>query len=122
MNLFGIHVSAAINGICGLVGTIIPMLFLIALGFVWFFSGKPLQIEVSTETILPSLSTSTNWIALIAIMASFLGIQLAGVHVNDIRDPQRNFPEGPFDFLFISSVFHDVWLFGNRICFAGEAD
>ncbi len=93
VNLRGIHMSAKINGICGLIGTIFPMIFLIVLGGVWVFNGHPLQIQLSAETLLPSFGNSENWVALVAIMASFLGIELAGVHVNDIRQPQRNFPK-----------------------------
>jgi len=42
--------------------------------------------------MLPSLDARSHWVSLTAIMASFLGIELAGVHVNDIRNPQKNFP------------------------------
>ncbi len=101
VNLKGLHISARINNICALVGTIIPMIFLICLGIAWVISGKPLQISVTSETLFPSLSHSTNWISLIAIMASFLGIELAGVHVNDIKEPQSNFPKA----ILISSAF-----------------
>src|SRR5690242_5165306 len=101
INTRGIHTSARINSLCGLIGMIIPMVFLILLGGIWFFSGQPLQIEINSSTVIPSLSNTTHWIALIAIMASFLGIELSGVHVNDIRDPQRNFPKA----LLISSAF-----------------
>jgi glutamate:GABA antiporter len=101
-NLRGLHVSAKINSICAMVGTIFPMIFLIGMGIYWVLSGKPQQIQVNAETMLPSLAHSTNWVALIAIMASFLGIELAGVHVNDIREPQRNFPKAVlFSSLFI---------------------
>lgn len=93
VNLKGIHMSAKINTVCGLVGIIFPMFFLIGLGAYWVFSGHPIQINLKTDALLPSLTNSTNWVALIAIMASFLGIELAGVHVNDIRNPQRNFPK-----------------------------
>lgn len=93
VNLQGLHVSARVNGICALVGTIFPMLFLIVLGGYWVFSGHPIQIDLHANSLLPSLGESTNWVALIAIMASFLGIELAGVHVTDIRNPQRNFPK-----------------------------
>lgn len=108
VNLKGIHMSAKINSICALVGTIFPMIFLIVLGAIWVFNGHPLQISLNTETLFPSLTETTNWVSLIAIMASFLGIELAGVHVNDIREPQRNFPKAVmFSSLFIllSMVF-----------------
>jgi len=92
INLRGLHISALINNICATIGTIIPMIFLIALGIIWVCKGQPLQIHLDTDHLIPSLSQSTNWISLIAIMASFLGMELSGVHVNDIREPQRNFP------------------------------
>ncbi len=92
INLKGLHISAVVNNICAMIGTVIPMLFLITLGIIWVCKGQPLQIRLSTDNLVPSLSNSTNWISLIAIMASFLGMELSGVHVNDIREPQKNFP------------------------------
>ncbi len=34
-------------------------------------------------------------------MASFLGMELSGVHVNDIKNPQKNFPRA----VFLASFF-----------------
>jgi putative glutamate/gamma-aminobutyrate antiporter len=102
VNLKGLHMSARINSICALIGTIFPMVFLIVLGAIWVFSGHPLQIQLNAASLFPSLTDSTNWVSLIAIMASFLGVELAGVHVNDIDKPQRNFPKAVmFSSLFI---------------------
>lgn len=93
INLKGIHVSAIVNNVCATIGTIFPMLLLIGLGLAWYFMGKPLQIDLSAKSIFPSLSNASQLTSLVAVMASFLGIELAGVHVNDIRNPQRNFPK-----------------------------
>lgn len=92
VNFLGIHISSAINTICGLLGTVFPMLLLIALGGMWVFSGKSLQISLEPSSWIPDFSHTTSFASLIAIMASFLGMELAGVHVNDIKNPQRNFP------------------------------
>ena len=108
INLKGLHVSAWINNIFALIGTILPMIFLIVLGAAWVFSGKPLQISFNQAEMIPSFSNSTNWVSLIAIMASFLGMELSGVHVNDIRNPQKNFPKAVFLaalFIFLSMGF-----------------
>jgi len=101
VNMRGLHFSARINNFCAVIGTVVPMLFLIALGVIWVCKGHPLQISVNTQTIFPSLAQSGNWVALIAIMASFLGMELAGVHVSDVRDPQKNFPRA----VFVASLF-----------------
>lgn len=90
LNLRGLHVSAKVSSWCGLLGTILPMIFLIILGLIWFFSGNSLQL--SFKQIIPDFSGIDHWVSLVAIMASFLGMELAGVHVNDIRNPQKNFP------------------------------
>lgn len=107
INLKGIHISALVNNICATIGTIIPMVFLIILGAVWVFSGQPTQLHLSTSNLIPSFDQSTSWISLIAIMASFLGMELSGVHVNDIREPQKLFPKAVFLatlFIFLSMV------------------
>ena len=101
VNLKGLRVSAMINNVCALIGTIIPMVFLIILGFFWFFSGKPLQVSLSKEALFPTLSNPATLVSLVAVMASFLGIELAGVHVNDVENPQKNFPKA----ILISTLF-----------------
>ena len=93
VNLRSLHFSARVNSFCAVIGTVLPMAFLIVLGGIWVFSGQPLQIHISADTLIPSLNSSDNWVSLIAIMASFLGMELSGVHVNEIRNPQRNFPK-----------------------------
>ncbi len=101
LNLKGIYLSSKLTTICTLIGVVFPMLFLIVLGAIWVFSGHPIQIHLNKETLIPSLRETSNWASLIAIMASFLGIELAGVHVNDIHKPQHNFPKA----LLYSSTF-----------------
>ena len=93
LNMRGIHVSASVNTVCGVIGLMIPIAVLILLGFCWLAFGNPIQVDFSANTIFPTLGASQNWVSLIAIMAAFLGMELAGVHVTDIAEPQRNFPK-----------------------------
>lgn len=100
INLKGIHVSASISSFCAIVGMLIPMVLIIALAAVWVILGKPTQIHLTPTTMLPSLHHSENWISLTAIMAAFVGIELAAVHIKDINNPQKTFPKA----LFISTI------------------
>ncbi len=110
LSLFGIRISAKVNDICATIGTVFPMVLLISLGAVWVFSHRPLQIEINSSTLIPSLTHGGSWVSLIAIMASFLGMELSGVHVSDIRNPQRNFPRAV---LCASGFILFVMLFGS---------
>lgn len=101
INMRGFHFSAKVNTIFALLGTVTPMIILIVLGIVWVSTNKPMEIHFSWREVFPSLQNSQNWVSLTAIMASFLGMELSGVHVNDIKDPQRNFPKA----IFFAAVF-----------------
>lgn len=105
INLKGIQLSSKIVNYCSLLGTILPMGCLIAIGFFWVFRGESLQIEFTTQEMLPTFSKSDSWVSLIAIMASFLGIELSSVHANDIQNPRKNFPKAAIVaaiFIFLS--------------------
>ncbi len=93
INIKGLHVSSKINNICAIFGMFLPMCFLILLGGIRWFSGKEVYIHFNLTSILPTSTSTTNWISLTAIMASFLGMELSGVHVGDIDNPQKNFPK-----------------------------
>ncbi len=101
VNLWGLHFSARVNGIFSVIGTVFPMLFLIALGIYWVARGEPSQISVSPSSIFPSLKNWDTWTALEAVMGAFLGMELAGVHVNQIHNPQKTFPRA----VMISSFY-----------------
>lgn len=92
VNMKGIQISALVNNIFAVLGTMIPLTLLIILGVVWVCKGYPLKIDWSAHSLIPPLTQSTSWVSLIAIMAGFLGMELSGVHIRDIKDPKKNFP------------------------------
>lgn len=93
LNLRGIRISVRINSFCGMIGTLIPMCFLIGLGGWWILSSQHVAISLSLKDLMPSLNFFDSSSALVTIMASFLGMELAGVHVGDIQNPEKNFPK-----------------------------
>ena len=110
INLKGLHLTAKINSICGLIGTLFPLCLLICLGVFWIGSNRSLEISFDLSSMVPNLLKLDNWVSLTAIMASFLGIELSGVHINDIKDPQKNFPKA---MLYSSLILLSTMLFGS---------
>lgn len=92
IGLSGIRASASFAGFCAIIGMIIPMGFIIFLAFTWLLSGKPIAIDMSLPNLLPQWQDSQSWVSLTAIMTSFLGMELAAVHVRNVQNPQKNFP------------------------------
>jgi amino acid transporter len=96
LGLFGLKASATFASICAFVGMIIPMAFIILLALVWLTQGNPIAIDLSFKNLLPCWQDSQSWVSLTAIMTSFLGMELAAVHVRNVQLPQKNFPKAMF--------------------------
>lgn len=75
---------------------IIPMGVIILLAFIWLIKGNPIAISLSPSHLIPQWKDSQSWVSLTAIMTSFLGMELAAVHVRDVKNPQSNFPKAMF--------------------------
>ncbi len=100
-NLFGIQISARINTLFATIGTVFPMLLLIILASLWALTGRPFQIPITLDAILPALNKIDTWTALQAVMGSFLGMELSGVHISNVPHPQKTFPKA----LLLSSLY-----------------
>lgn len=96
LGLSGIRASATFASICAIFGMILPMGFIIILAIIWLVQGHPIAIDLSFHSLIPHWKDSQSWVSLTAIMTSFLGMELAAVHVRNVRDPQRNFPRAMF--------------------------
>jgi amino acid transporter len=96
IGLSGIHTSANFASFCTVVGMILPMGLMITLSLVWITGNHPLAISLSWKNCIPNWSDSQSWVSLTAIMTSFLGMELAAVHVRNIHNPQKNFPRALF--------------------------
>ncbi|MDP1602581.1 MAG: APC family permease [Legionella sp.] len=96
LGLSGIRASAAFASVCAIVGMILPMGFIIVLAIIWLIQGNPIAIDLSLKSLIPHWHDSQSWVSLTAIMTSFLGMELAAVHVRNVRSPQHNFPRAMF--------------------------
>ncbi len=93
LNFKGVRASAKFAGICGLLGMIFPMAILIFLGITWMLKGESLQVSFTMHSMLPHFDDTNSWISLTAIMTSFLGMELATVHVRNVVNAQNTFPK-----------------------------
>ena len=96
VSLRGVGTSARFAAVCAIVGMIIPMGLIIFLGIIWVVQGHPVQVHFTWNHLLPDFQHNQSWISLTAIMAAFLGMELAAVHVKQVKDPKKNFPRGIF--------------------------
>jgi len=101
LNLLGMKSSSWLANVCALFGLVLPMALIIAMGIVWVFSGKPLQIDLHPEAMMPHFSNLGIFVSLTGVMSCMCGMEIATIHVRETRDPQRTFPRA----LLISTLF-----------------
>ena len=92
INIFGMRASRFLSNLGALVGTILPMCFIAALGMIWIGQVKPAQINFSWASFWPDLSNLNNLSFLVAIYFGFIGVEMSAVHAEEVRNPQRDYP------------------------------
>lgn len=96
LNLAGVHRSAKFASLGAFFGALVPILFIIALATSWLILGNPIQLHFHLNSLIPSFQHSKSWSslgALTAIMTSFLGVELATVHISEVKNPKQTFPK-----------------------------
>jgi len=92
INLIGVKASNWMSTLGAVCGTFLPSFLIIGLGLSWYLGGKPLQISMDFDSLIPDLGSPQQLALLGGIMMSLVGIEMSAVHASDVENPQRNYP------------------------------
>jgi glutamate:GABA antiporter len=95
-NFFGMKWTARLNNPGVLFGTLLPAIVLIALGAYWFLSGRTLAIPFHASKLVPNFGSAGNLVFFAAVLLGFAGIEMAGFHAKETRNPGRDYPRAIF--------------------------
>ena len=90
---FGEEISTKFSNVGVILGSIIPSVLIILLGVWWMGSGAALVLPPFTlAAIVPTINFSTlPFFATIILL--FAGMEMAGFHALETKNPQRDFPK-----------------------------
>ncbi|MBS0652507.1 MAG: amino acid permease [Verrucomicrobia bacterium] len=92
-NLLGMRASGWISTFGVIAGTIIPGGLIIILGIVWFFSGHPIEISMTVDSLIPDMSSPTQLVFFSGVLVALCGLEMSAVHARDVENPQKNYPK-----------------------------
>jgi len=92
LNFFGMKISSWLTTLGAIFGTILPMLFIILLGAIWLFEGRPLHISFTVQSLLPDVSSVNNLSFMVAVLFGLIGLELSATHAEAVKNPRRDFP------------------------------
>ncbi len=91
LNFLRIEQSTRLVAIGTIVGAILPMVLIIGLAFACFAKGGSSAIPFSADKPLPDFS-GQQLILLGGILLTFAGVEMAGYHARETRNPRRDYP------------------------------
>jgi putative glutamate/gamma-aminobutyrate antiporter len=91
-NLMGMRASGWISTFGVIAGTIIPGGLIILLGIIWYFTGHPLQISFTPESLIPDMSSPTQLVFFSGVLVALGGLEMSAVHAREVENPQKNYP------------------------------
>ena len=104
LNFKGMKFSAFLSSSGAILGTILPGILIIVLGINHYYSGYPPEIIFSVDKLIPDFDNMQQLMLLAAMMVAFLGMEMSAVHVNEVQNPNKNFPKAIFISCFIIIV------------------
>jgi amino acid transporter len=84
--------STTVGTIGMVLGIFLPILLLAGLAVAWFTNGEGSQIPFSGDALLPDVS-GQNLLFLGGILLAFAGMEQAGFHARQTRNPRRDYPK-----------------------------
>ncbi|HSX19860.1 MAG TPA: amino acid permease [Gammaproteobacteria bacterium] len=92
-NFFGMQVSSLISTIGSIIGTIVPMLAIIALGIWWVVTkhGTP-QIELTWDAIIPQIDSISDLALVTTMIFGLMGLEMSAVHAQEVKNPKCDYP------------------------------
>lgn len=101
-NLKGTRVGKWLTNLSGTLGTILPGLIIIVVGFASvLFWGRPIASNYSAANWIPNLGSQSNLAFLSTLMFAMAGIEITPILAGETEDPQRTFPKA----VVISAAF-----------------
>lgn len=96
INLRGTKATSMIGELSVLLGTFIPGMIIIILGFMWVGDKGAPSEALQLSSWLPNLKSVDQLAFLAGIMLSFGGIELSAIHAKDVENPRKNYPKAIF--------------------------
>jgi glutamate:GABA antiporter len=104
LNYLGIKTSSWFSTLGVIMGTILPGIFIIALGVSWVAGGHPAQTSLDPSAILPKANTLNSFVFLAGMFLAFAGLEVTAAHAGNVINPQKNYPRSILLAAFITFV------------------
>lgn len=92
LHSFGMRASSWVSTVTAIIGTLLPMMFLIGFGVYWIVKGFPVAIDLTVHSLLPDTASLNNGAYFSNILFSLLGLEVIAMHAGNVNNPSSSYP------------------------------
>ncbi|WP_419185677.1 APC family permease [Mangrovactinospora gilvigrisea] len=92
----GVKTVASLSSLGLVLGTLIPGVVLIVLGVLFLGQGNASAAPMDSHHLLPPWTGIASLVLIVNNFLSYMGMEMNAVHVNELRDPPRQYPKAIF--------------------------
>jgi amino acid transporter len=92
----GVSIVATLSSNGTIIGTLIPGAVLVALGVAYLLQGNHSAAPMTADHLLPKWGGLASIVLIVNSFFTYAGIEVNAVHVDELRDPGREYPRAIF--------------------------
>lgn len=89
-------------------GILIPGIALFVLAIAYLFTGGHSDVEISVEKFVPDFSQISTLVVFVSFILAYMGVEASASHVNEMKNPKRNYPLAMLMLVIIAIVFDTI--------------
>jgi Glutamate:g-aminobutyrate antiporter len=104
----GTKYTARIAKVGFFAGILLPAIILVALAIWYLYSGAKVAIEINASTFFPDFTKLGTLVVFVAFILSYMGVEASATHVNEMRNPGRDYPLAMFPLMIAAISLRSV--------------
>ena len=110
----GVKAFAGLTKYGVIIGTFIPLGFMVIMTCVWLAQGHVSNVEFAPQNLLPEWHGLSTLALAAGVFFSFAGIDMNAAHIKQLKKPQKEFPMS----IFIAMILTLIIFIAGTLCIA----
>ncbi|SJZ75165.1 glutamate:gamma-aminobutyrate antiporter, GGA family (TC 2.A.3.7.1) [Cetobacterium ceti] len=89
-------------------GILIPAAILVVLALAYVAGGNHLDIQFTSKTFFPDFTKVNSLVILVSFILSYMGVEASASHVNEMKNPGRDYPLAMFMLVIVAIVLSTI--------------
>jgi amino acid transporter len=101
INFYGMKISSWVSTIGAIFGTLVPIILIIGLSFLYLAHGGVSEIKFDLKSFLPSGASVDKLGFFSSVLFGLVGLEMVAAHAKEMLNPKKDYPKALFISAFV---------------------